>query len=214
MRMKDINLVIGNNIKELRKANKLTQNDLAEKLNYSNKAISRWESGEVIPDVNTLNNICELFNIPISQMFEEKIEHKPINTKKDYKLNTKLAITLLSILMVWLAATTLYVTLLLTKNIYFWKVFILAIPLSCVVGIIFNAIWGKTNIMFMLITVLIWSTMVSIYILLLKYNIWPIFFIGIPLQIGIMLWANISVNLKQKKLKAKLIENEKINNDN
>ena len=53
--MKDINLVIGTNIKELRKANKLTQYELAEKLNYSNKAISRWESGEVIPDVLTLN---------------------------------------------------------------------------------------------------------------------------------------------------------------
>ena len=61
--MENINQVVGNNIKTLRKANNMTQFELAEKLNYSNKAISRWESGEIVPDVATLNKICEIFCI-------------------------------------------------------------------------------------------------------------------------------------------------------
>ena len=71
--MENLNLIIGNNIKDLRKANGLTQEELAKKLNYSNKAISRWESGEVVPDVETLNRLCEIFNIPIANIFEEKV---------------------------------------------------------------------------------------------------------------------------------------------
>ena len=71
MEIDKLKLQIGANIAMHRKQAGLTQAGLAEKLNYSNKAISRWESGEVIPDVLTLNKICELFNIPISQIFEE-----------------------------------------------------------------------------------------------------------------------------------------------
>ena len=81
--MENLNIVIGTNIKELRKANKLTQFELAEKLNYSNKAISRWESGEVIPDVMTLNRICEIFNIPLSQIFETNVTTKKV--RKNYQ---------------------------------------------------------------------------------------------------------------------------------
>ena len=78
--MENLNIVIGTNIRNLRKLNGLTQEELAKKINYSNKAISRWESGEVIPDVETINNLCEVFNVPISTMFEENIAPKEVDS--------------------------------------------------------------------------------------------------------------------------------------
>ena len=132
--MKDINLVIGTNIKELRKANKLTQYELAEKLNYSNKAISRWESGEVIPDVLTLNKICEIFKIPLSQIFEENVTNTKVKKYYKMQIGNKLAISLLSVLFIWLAATTTFVCLNITNGITLWQIFVWAIPLSCIVG--------------------------------------------------------------------------------
>lgn len=192
--MKDINFVIGTNIKELRKANKLTQYELAEKLNYSNKAISRWESGEVIPDVLTLNKICELFNIPLSQIFEENITNSKVKKYYKMQIGNKLAISLLSVLSIWLAATIVFVSIQLTYNYSLWQVFIWAVPLSCIVGVIFNSIWGKSMFNYLLISILNWFTLASVYLSIGNYKLWLIFIIGLPVQIGIILWSNITKN--------------------
>lgn len=189
--MENINIIIGNNIKELRKVHKLTQNDLAEKLNYSNKAISRWESGEVIPDVMTLNKICDIFQIPISQIFENNLTKKQITKQYKFQMGNKLAISLLAVLMVWLTATVCYVYSVITFGNNVWETFIWAIPVSCVVGIVFNSIWGKKQANFIIISILVWSTLLAIYVTFIQYNLWLIFTVGIPVQIGVILWSNI-----------------------
>lgn len=189
--MENINLIIGNNIKELRKTHKLTQSDLAEKLNYSNKAISRWESGEIIPDVLTLNKICDIFEIPITQIFENNLTKKQITKQYRFQIGNKLAISLLAVLMVWLCATITYVYSVITFGDNVWQAFLWAIPISCIVGIVFNSIWGKKIINFIIISVLVWSTLACVYITFLQYNMWLIFMIGVPVQIGVILWFNI-----------------------
>lgn len=189
--MKDINLIIGNNIKELRKINKMTQSDLAEKLNYSNKAVSRWESGEVIPDVQTLNNICEIFEVPIESIFKEQLPTEKVKKEYKFRMGNKMAISLLAIMMIWLIATVVFVYSRITFDDNLWQVFLWAIPLSCIIGIVFNSIWGRKFFNFVLISILIWSTLACIYLQFIKYNMWLIFIIGIPTQIGVILWSNI-----------------------
>lgn len=197
--MENINLVIGNNIKTLRKANKLTQYELAERLNYSNKAISRWESGEIIPDVVTLNRICEVFNIPISKIFEKDLTNKSAVKNYHLQIGNKLAISLLAILLVWFIATIGFVYSGVIFGVYYWQLFVWAIPFSCVLAIIFNSIWGKKRLNFVFITILVWSLLTCIYLWLLVYNVWPIFIIGIPMQVAIILWSNIIKNLENNK---------------
>lgn len=194
--MENINNIIANNIKELRKTKKLTQSELAEKLNYSNKAVSRWESGEIIPDVVTLNKISEVFEIPLSSLFEENVANKKV--KKIYKMQmgNKLAISLLSVLVVWFVATLIFVYSQVSGGAYLWQSFAWAVPISCIVGIIFNSIWGRKVWNFVLVSVLCWSLIACVYITLLSYNIWPIFFVGIPTQIGVILAFNISKTKK------------------
>lgn len=69
----------GEFIAELRKGKNLTQKDLANKLNVSDKAISRWETGKGFPDVDSLQALSDFFNISINELLAgEKAENKTI----------------------------------------------------------------------------------------------------------------------------------------
>ena len=61
--------ITGNTIKKLREKNKLTQNELAEKLSVSNKAISKWETGKGYPDIVLIEDIAKVFNVSITELF-------------------------------------------------------------------------------------------------------------------------------------------------
>lgn len=67
--MSDIKAIVKENLIRLRREHKLTQLELSQKINYSDKAISRWETGEVTPDVETLAHLAELYEIPITAFF-------------------------------------------------------------------------------------------------------------------------------------------------
>ena len=75
--MVDLKPVIAQNITALRQSHKMTQIELAEKLNYSDKAVSKWERGESIPDVIVLKTIADLFGVSLDYLLEEDHEHKP-----------------------------------------------------------------------------------------------------------------------------------------
>ena len=62
--MEDIKPIIAKNITALRQGAKLTQIELAERLNYSDKAVSKWERAESIPDITVLKTIADMFGDP------------------------------------------------------------------------------------------------------------------------------------------------------
>ena len=188
--MKGIKETVSDNLVAFRKARKLTQLELAEQIGYSDKAVSRWEHGEVTPDIETLDRLAKLYGINVSAFFEESP-----NLEKERKISlqigNKLTITLLSVVSIWFLITVTYIygKVLVGKN--YWQLFILGVPLSCVIGIIFNSIWGKRIYTFALISVFVWSLLAFFYLYWIEYNIWIIFFMGIPLQIAIILCANL-----------------------
>lgn len=188
--MENVKEIISENLVKLRKEHKLTQLELAEKLNYSDKAISRWENGEVTPDIETLMNICEVYNISLNDIVTKHENSKKLTKKYKSQQKNKIIITLLSISLVWFVATMFFVYTKLIFNKTIWTAFIWAIPATFIVCIVFNAIWGKRKLMFPLISGLTWTLIASIYIQLLSvYNLYLIFFIGIPLQIATILWS-------------------------
>lgn len=198
--MKNINEIIGNNIKELRKVNKMTQFDLAEKLNYSNKTISRWESGDIIPDVQTLNKLSELFEVPLSKMFEPDISIKyKLGRRYRMQIGNKLATSLLFVIGVWLLAIMIFIHYIQNYDTVVWQIFVWAVPLSSIVGLIFNTLWGKKVYNYLLLTLLNWSLITSLYLSLYNYTFWLLFLVGIPIQIGIILCYNIFKNKENQK---------------
>ncbi|MDO4731093.1 MAG: helix-turn-helix transcriptional regulator, partial [Clostridia bacterium] len=145
----DIKEIIAKNITDLRVENGMTQIDLAEKLNYSDKAVSKWERAKSLPDVTTLVQISDLFGVKLDYMVKsehkedkEDIIEKPQQTGFLSKKINKISITGMSILLVWLLATTVFVVLDLSLDTYnHFLTFIYAVPASVIVWLVFNTMW-------------------------------------------------------------------------
>jgi len=73
---------IGRFIQEKRKEKKLTQSDLAEKLNITDRSISKWENGNCLPDAVTMPELCKILNISINDLFSGEIVDMKDNEKK------------------------------------------------------------------------------------------------------------------------------------
>lgn len=195
--MDDLKQIIAKNIVDLRKLNQLTQAELAGKLNYSDKAISKWERAESIPDIIILKQIADMFGVTVDYllMTEHIVKENKASIINAQQRKNRIIVTLLAISLVWLIATIAFVNIgIYVKEINkLWVIYVYALPVSLVVLLVFNTIWGKIKRNFIIITLLVWSVLLSLYLALLAYNIWLIFIIGIPAQIIIILWSNIKI---------------------
>ncbi len=184
--MEDIKEIISRNIASIRKKRKLTQVELSEKLNYSDKAISRWENGESLPDIETLYKLSEALEVPIAMFFEENAFEENVfkenECRKTNNIPNKIVVTALSCIVVWLVATIIYFYVYMYSDIRFWKVFIWAIPVTMLVLMYCNKNWGWPKIAIFLRSAVLWSLAVGIYCQFLEYNIWIVFLLFALLQ--------------------------------
>ena len=204
--MTDIKQIIAKNISNLRQDKEMTQIELAEKLNYSDKAVSKWERGESLPDISVLVKISDLFDVPLDYLVRQ--EHngiEGITTPKGRTVKNRGFITGMALLLVWLVATVVFVILYSIPEIYtagLWLTFIYAVPVTMIVWLIFNAVWFSHKRNFLIISLLMWSTLASLYLtlaLLSIKNLWLLFIVGIPAQIIIALWSGIKFTNKDNK---------------
>lgn len=193
--MDEIKNNLSKNIIKLRKEKKLTQLELANALNYSDKSVSKWENGDTIPDIEVIKRLADFFNVSVDSLIgsPESLTEK-VNTASLPK--NKLVITLLSIICVWIVSTLIFVMLKIFLKTDYWLCFIWAIPVSFIVLIVFNGIWGKKKFSILITSGLMWTIILSIYLQLLKFNLWVLFLIGIPLEIGIILWSRLNMYKK------------------
>ena len=194
--MEDLKIIIANNIVELRKKNRITQLELAEKLNYTDKAVSKWERGESLPDIIVLKNIADLFGVTVDYLLEadhksnDQIPSKQVNVHH----NRKLILGMSSLLFV-LIATIIFVIAKIMKldSSWYWIPYMYTIPSICIVSLVLNSLWFTKKRNYLIISILLWSLILSIYFTLLsfKINIWPLFIVGVPGQFIILLWSGI-----------------------
>lgn len=184
--MKTIEEIVIKNIINLRKKNGLKQSDVAEKISYTNKAISRWEKGEVIPSLKVLGELATFYNVPFTYFFEE---HEDQETQKRTTIanNMYIAITLSTTLVVWTIATLIFLTIRTYTGQEYPKIFIWAVPTSaCVIDFCLKR-WFKSKYTLITKTIILWTTIASIYFQLYHLNMWTIYLLGIPAQTSIVL---------------------------
>lgn len=182
--MKNIREIVAYNIVTLRKQNGYTQIELSEKINYSDKAISRWEKGEVLPDIETLENLANIFDVPLSYMLEEHQDAKPVTNNQ---FSNKLAVALVSISVVWLVATIIFVYLKMFYQYNYWQIFIWAVPASDIIGLYFCRKWGNKLAKIILTSLLVWTVVTGLYLQFIHYNLWLLFLVAVPMQVVIIL---------------------------
>lgn len=186
--MREIKDIIANNLISLRKSNGLTQNELAEKLAYSDNMVSRWERAEIIPNIETLQKISEFYNVPLTSLITENSSNEKRSADKFQDIK-KFSIILLMVTTLWCILTIAFVLAnsVLHKNI--WKIFVLGVPLSCLILLLFNGSWNKYIYRFIVTSVLIWSLLAFFYLYFLTYNMFFIFLIGVPAELSLVIWA-------------------------
>lgn len=176
-----------NNLTKLRKANNLTQLQLAEKLNYSDKAISKWEVGSVLPDVETISQIADFFGITVNDLIYP--ERKKI--LKSFFQN-HLLITLGSFGLIWFLSTIIYFVIEEASPLSrAWLTFIFTIPISFIDLIIFTSLWFKRVWIVLSVSGFFWGVIISLYIALGRPEWWFLFIIGTVGQIVILIYSQI-----------------------
>ena len=194
--MKNLRDIIPQNIIRLRKLQGLTQLDLAKQINYSDKAVSRWEKGEVLPDIETLQNLSHVFNVPLSYLLEE--HEDVVSESQNIETRNETVFQILLILAVWTIATIIFAYAEINFDAIYWQVFVWAVPASCLVVMNHSRKTKKLTISFIFRSIFCWSLLTSIYLQFLSYNAWLVFMIGIPIQAAIVVDY---IAKKMKKLK-------------
>jgi transcriptional regulator with XRE-family HTH domain len=199
--MSDIKNIIAKNIAELRQAHSMTQIELAEKLNYSDKAISKWERGESLPDVTVLVTIASLFGVTLDYLVQE--EHKEPMCKQEGapkpKYNRRLIAAISSILVWFIALLAFVVLAIFCPSLRgSWLAFIYGLPVSLSVVLVFNSIWFNRRMNYLIISALVWSVLVAVHVsvLVAGHNVWLIYLLGIPGQLVIFMWSQLKKTSK------------------
>ena len=204
----NIKQIIAANIAELRRAHNMTQLDLAERLNYTDKAISKWERGESLPDVTVLKAIADLFGVTVDYLLspthDPKHAEESQSQNKSKNLRARGFIMGMSVMLVWLAATVLFVVFDMIPGgaTAHWIVFVYAIPASFIVWLVLNSVWFNRRRNYLIISLLMWSTLLMTFLSVFcfsgyRYYIWQIFLLGLPGQAIIVMWSHIKSSLKK-----------------
>ncbi|MBR2442344.1 MAG: helix-turn-helix transcriptional regulator [Clostridia bacterium] len=190
-----INETIAKNLIYYRKAAGLTQAELAEKINYSDKSVSKWESGNGVPDIYTLMQLADLYGVTVNAFVGEDT---PVQHKKKVR-GLHLLIMLLSSGIVWLVASCIFVMLqLLQPGRAWWLGFLYAVVANAVVLLVYGVLWKHRILNFISISTIIWVSLLSVYLTVRiitgrlgieTTGLWCIFLIGVPLQVLEVLWA-------------------------
>lgn len=206
---------IGTNIALYRKNAGLTQAGLAGKLNYSDKAVSKWERGESVPDVITLLLLAELFEITVNDLLADpnalpentdptnlekamsKVSEKALRRKAN-----KNVILALSSTLVWFVALLIFVVLSSFDIPYSWLAFLYAVPVNAIVLLSLRSAWHDFRWNRWLISGIVWGFLVAIYatlVTLLHFDMWRMFLLGIPGEVATTLWFRLFSPTREEK---------------
>ena len=188
--MKGVKETVRENLIKLRKEHKYTQMELAEKIGYSDKAISRWETGEVNPDIETLEKLADLYGIDITVFFSEySPEQHRAEVARDAQLGRKIAVWILMAVALWYVGIMLYIysSTFVADSTRSWLIFIWLVPLTFILCSVMNRMWGNAVMGIIFSSLVCWTLLAAIYLHFLKYNLYLLFISGVPIQMAILI---------------------------
>ena len=185
---------VAKNIAQYRKAHHDTQLDLATKLNYSDKSVSKWERGESLPDVYILSQIAELYGVSVSALIGE------IQPPRESKPHYHMFILLLSLALTMAVATLLFSMFMICKVDYpAWMFFVYALPVCSIICIVFTSLWWGILWQGVSVSALIWTLGLSLYLSFELENVSLIFLVCAALQVLTLLWEGFRKFLQRSR---------------
>ena len=203
------NYVTGAAIRALREKQGMTQAELAARICVSDKAISKWERGESVPDIAVLWQIADMFGVTVDWLISDhgSSEATPDAEAVRAGKQNRILISLLSSVGVWFIATIVFIVLQSIGAERVWLPFMWAVPATCIDLLVFNAIWGKYKLNFLFISLIIWTLIGATFVTIANPALWYMFIFGIPLQVATIFWSQIKIIIKPKNKKENTAEN-------
>ena len=193
--MEDLKQIVAENITRLRTAANLTQAELGSMVNYSDKSISKWERGDAIPDVRVLLQLAQIFGVTVDDLLKPHDGQQPLRSSGQWHSRySSTVITMVAIAGIWTLALLIFALLWMSGTIY-WLVFVFAVPLTLVTWLILNSVWKAGRYNYFIVSGLILSITLAIYLALLPHTWWQLFLPAIPAE----LIAYLSFHIKRKR---------------
>lgn len=186
----DLKDVIARNLTALRQAAGLTQLQLAEMLNYSDKAVSKWERGEAVPDLRVIIKLADIYHISVDDIVREKQDKlvaPRLNIHKKHIL-----ITLLSIGLVWVIASAVFLIFYYVMPLKYAYLAFVCAPFACaVVFTVLSALWYNRVVLAIAVSLVIWTVILIIHVifhLFTQIPVWPFYAVAGGMQLLVIGW--------------------------
>lgn len=201
MLLSELKLITASNIIKLRTDAGMTQGELGEKINYSDKTVSKWERGEAIPDAYVLTQLASLFGVTVDYLLSshdswEEQEKKDEKPEPQFSADNLIALCAVS---TFAAVLAVFVVLWLCGTML-WQLIVIGFPLSLLTTLILFCIFKRGENPQFIIAVFVLSLFVTTYFVIPNENPWQLVLLLVPCEVIVFLGCNIR---KKKILRRK-----------
>ena len=195
--MEELKVIFASNLIRLRTEAGLTQVELAEKLNYSDKSVSKWERGDALPDVLVVKHIAEIFGVTVDFLLTTHDQWQPNPPKEQISTGTITAIVMMGIVTV---AVMLFVIFWLMDKLY-WVILVAAIPALLVTLLVLNNVWKRRRWNMLIVSLLVVSVLLLLYMVMAPHHPWQLFLLAVPAVV--IVWLSFRIRSKRKNRREK-----------
>ena len=208
----ELKVIFASNLIKLRTGMGLTQAELAEKLCYSNKSVSKWERAEAIPDAYVLKQMAELFQVTVDQLLTAEEGWTRGGTDLHRKVQySQLFIILSAVAGIFTLCFLEFVIVWAVVGKFHWLILYAGIPCSLIVLLILNSLWYKGRHNMYIVGALVLSLFLLAYFLSVRFgwNPWQILLAIIPAEAVVFFAFHIRKRKKPEKQRTpEIVESE------
>lgn len=188
MTMDELKLVVASKLIKLRQAAGMTQAELGEKLNYSDKTVSKWERGESVPDAYVLTRLAEIYGTSVDALLRgeepwmDPVKKQRLDERDRAPKFSSTVVTIVAILGIWTMAVLMFVVFWIALDELLWLIFACAVPVSLITLLVLNSVWNKGRHNQYIVMALVACIVGLLYLFFLKINPWQLFLVLIPAE--------------------------------
>ncbi|MDD6241344.1 MAG: helix-turn-helix transcriptional regulator [Eubacteriales bacterium] len=193
---KPLKQIVAENLTALRKSKGLTQLELAEKFNYSDKAVSKWEKGDTTPDIETLQALADFYGVTIDYFTHEgSKKEKEIYVTEKPKRNRPLVCFYYS-LIAPIVAILVYVLVLFFGHQNLWPIWIWMLAADSILLFVLSCVFFSRQVKSIFGSLMTWLIVSAIYLQLgyslplpQGYLLWEVFLLPIPITVAFLIYG-------------------------
>jgi transcriptional regulator with XRE-family HTH domain len=197
--MEELKAIFAANLISLRQKANLTQAELAERLHYSDKSVSKWERAEALPDAAVLKSLSQIFGVSVDYLLEshDKWESEETKRKKSVVID-KNAAAGVAFLGVWTLAALLFVIFWILGKIY-WVILLMGVPISLIALLVMNTIFNGRKWNKWIVAALVLAGFLVLAFFLRAYRPWQLFVVLLPAELLVLLGYRIRVRKNESE---------------